>query len=50
MIAFLPTSVSSIEQIGMGSGADQKHFVIADLIEQEPIRLDVTLPNAAPLA
>src|SRR5271170_4020356 len=34
----------------MGPRADQEYFVGCNCIDQEPIRFDVTLPNAAPLA
>src|SRR5271155_3417552 len=40
----------SSEQIGVGSGADQQDFCIRDKIDQEPVRLDMAFPNAAPFA
>jgi len=38
------------EQIAMPPRTDQKYFFICNGIDQEPIRLDVAFPNAAPFA
>jgi hypothetical protein len=38
------------EQVLMASGSDQKNFGWGNVVNQEPIRLDVALPQALPLA
>ena len=37
-----------LEEIGVGSGTDQAQFVSLDAVNQEPIRLDVSLPVTLP--
>ena len=37
-----------LEEIGVGSGTDQAQFVSLDAVNQEPIRLDVSLPATLP--
>lgn len=45
-----PRRFSIVEQVGMGSCAGEFQGVAVDPVEQEPIRFDVQIPVALPIA